>query len=1281
MTVEVTEKRTIAPNPWDFVTIGWLNSLIRANNEKPIGTTHDFELDNTHKTAANSSKLEGFWEVYRKFRVNKDAKEFSTWKNYGLGLALTRMVAPQIGLYFLLAIVLLANNYIAPYLVRQLILFVQFGNTDISSGPLLVALLLGSQVLGIVVTSLSDTIKRQIIIVVEEGLIDSIFKKTLKLSIDERSNHSPGKIMNLINNDSELVAEVFATDFATLVLIPFDIFLTVFFIYQLLGTAVFAGFGYIVLILIGTSRLAPKIGKHFMGWMNGGDQRISIVREVINGIKIIKFKAMEDYFRDKIFAVRQKQIDHLRQLLNTFIAIDSSVNSAAVVVGMICFVVYGAQGNPMSPEIIFPAFMYIKLLPAPLRNAAELFHSLIAGKKSVDRISGMLLADEMADLCLPAQEKIAISLKDVTWTCPPPPIEDDSDSDDDDEDEDDEEQEFSTPFSIIGFSADIHKGSFVGVIGEVGSGKSTLLNGLIGYFSSKEGTVSVDGSIAYCSQDPWIMPGTIESNILFGLDLDHIRMKEVIEVVGLERDLSILSDGIKTTIADGGSNVSGGQKARIALARALYSNSDIYILDCPLAALDATVSKYVFENAILGYLKDKTVVMVTHNLSYLSHMDKIMVLNEGKLAQFTTFDMLPTSLIDSISQMEKSEVNEDFSQEIENADEKNHTTVNQITAEEDKNSGAVGYIFYRRFIASIGTTYGLCYVLFTTLKLAIVIALPLWLTNWSMSTNSDQNTYYVIGYSILGVFNLIFIIAFLVTVRHMGVTSSCFFHDRAVLGVLNAPLEFFTANPTGRIINRLSSDVQGLDWGILNAIEYTTDTILNLISLIVLICFANAYLIFLMIFIVVSSYAVFTFFKKLNIELKRLKSIYRSPLDSHFSITLDGISTIYAFKKQHMFIQLEHEHMDSAQATNYLFLSLAMWLKIRLSLVASLATLAVGIIAITTRSESNSAFSSLIGLSLTYTTEIAGAVNWALTWIGQAEAEMSSVERLSHYGYDLPSEHERILPSDPAIGVWPKTGSVTVKDLQVSYPTRPDKPSLKNISFDIKSGEKIGVVGRTGSGKSTLATTFFRILELQKGSIQIDGQDIQNLGLYTLRSRLEIINQEPTLFSGTIRSNLDHSEIYSDEELWNALNDCGLKDFVSSLDGKLDAIVTSNGDSLSAGQRQLLCLARSLLAKPILLVMDEATAQIDALSDSLVQKVISNMKNTTVISIAHRLTTISNFDKVIVLDAGEMVEFDYMHVLLSDSESALSQLCNAYDSTTALSIRAQAKSNYEMSNR
>ncbi len=495
------------------------------------------------------------------------------------------------------------------------------------------------------------------------------------------------------------------------------------------------------------------------------------------------------------------------------------------------------------------------------------------------------------------------------------------------------------------------------------------------------------------------------------------------------------------------------------------------------------------------------------------------------------------------------------------------------------------------------------------------------------------------------------------------------FHRKAVSRLIKAPMGFFDSQPIGRILNRLSKDVESVDQNIWLIAFLTTIAASGLISSTALLVYVEWRMVLLLVPLLTFYLIMIILYQRSNRELKRYESTFKSPLYAHISETLSGITTVKAYNVENSFVDKERKLIDDANCPTFLRQSASIWINIRME---SLSTLVVLLLALLGLLKAISP--SLMGLALTYAIGFTGGLAFFLIMSSQLETELNSVERLAVYCDDLPQEASFLNPKDPDTGSWPLRGQIEIERITLSYPSRPDQFVLKDLTFTVQPGEKVGIVGRTGSGKSTLMLALFRILELHKGSIRIDGIDISILGLETLRKRLQIIPQDPVLFSGTIRSNLDVEGEYSDEDIWEVLALIGLKDYVSKSEEKLESEVEENGSNLSVGQRQLICLGRAILVKPKILIMDEATASVDNLADKMIQSSIkSHFRNTTILCIAHRLNTIADFDRVLVLKDGMLEEYD-TPISLLDKKGLFSELVDATGPSNAQLIRQIAKS-------
>ncbi|KAJ3258831.1 hypothetical protein HK103_003213 [Boothiomyces macroporosus] len=1155
-----------------------------------------------------------------------------------------------------------------------MILYLQGTPGYIQDGYVLAILLVFIQFSRSLSTSYEILTSRRFIQIMQSLFVSGIYQKSLRLSLASRSKYSEGKILNLINQDVDAIKmAVGALD--SIVVLPPQILFTMYMIYILLGNAAFVAFGIVALIAIMTAIISPLIGKTYSAWIEAGDKRLAIVREMLYAIKVIKYETLEDYFKRKIGLVRNDQVKSLKKEFIYWSSLEVFVTSSVIIMIAATFAVYSLSGNQMSSSIIFPAILYFQKLENPLDMISWVISSCIAGVKSMERVHEFLLAEEMelndnikgdgsviahdANFAWQKAEREAQTSDEST------PLLSGVDS----------VSSNSNDFKLSNINLNIKPGSVVGVVGAVGAGKSTLLSSIIGEVKIESGSLSVNGTVAYCNQQPWILTGSVEKNILFNAERNNERLNMVVKMCGLERDLSVLSDGLKTEIGENGVNLSGGQKARVALARSIYSNADIYLLDDPLAALDAHVGKYVFKNAIQGMLKDKTVLLVTHQLQYLNQLDHILVMENGEIVESGSFNDLVnkkgklTQMIESHSLDDPEEVHHEVE---ENKSENKGDKAQAFIEEEEKKNGKVKFEVYADFFRAVGGYgYPLAFMLLTIATVVVQIVTPLLLTDWTSEKEDGSSFTRMLWYCISSAVQVLIGASFQIVCLFMAIRASCNIHNAALSGLLSAPLSFFDKNPIGRILNRFSSDIEKLDRNMGYQLMYFTLNTITVVCNLALIAFANLYTLGLFALVGIFTYNWFLLFRPSNLDLQRMLSVSNSPLDAHISETLAGIAVVRAYKQESKFVDIQMRLIDKVLAISYTKQSLMVWFKFRVNMMATLVTTFVLAFAIHSENTS-SLYVAIIALALTKTSVLAGMILNFMMVFGFLEASMNAVERLMHYCKNLPKEKAAVLPCDPT--VWPTKGKIELKNLELRYPSRPDYPVVKNLSATINPGEKIGVVGRTGSGKSTLASAFFRIIEPTAGTILIDDVDICQIGIKTLRKNIQMIPQEPVLFEGTFRSNLDVEGSFADDALWEALEYSGLKEYVAGLTEKLDAPVTANGENLSVGQRQLTCLARSILMKPKFIVMDEATASVDRESDQLIQDAIKrHFQQTTVISIAHRLNTIADFDRVMVLDSGELAEFDTPHNLLMTPTSLFSQLALATGKNNAQVLMEMAR--------
>uniref|UniRef100_A0AAQ5X0B9 ATP-binding cassette, sub-family C (CFTR/MRP), member 12 n=1 Tax=Amphiprion ocellaris TaxID=80972 RepID=A0AAQ5X0B9_AMPOC len=1029
--------------------------------------------------------------------------------------------------------------------------------------------------------------------------------------------------------------------------------------------------------------LAQLIAKFRWKATQTTDSRVRTMNEILNSIKLIKMYAWEGSFEKKVAGLRKNEKKHVRSV-NYIQNINHSITSIIPTLAtVLTFLVHTLVGLPLNTSnafttiAIFNAMRYcLALMPMCAKALAEAAVSIARLQKI------LLIQNPELYLMRKKDSDSAIVMKNATlsWTKPgsqPDPPHSSAngvrEQTVDVKCENGETESLPTLRNIsftlpkVSFTSEedesghLESGHLLGVCGNVGSGKSSLISSILEQIHLLQGSVVADGTFAYVSQQAWIFHGTVQENILMGKPLDQAKYDRVVDVCSLRADLKILPYGDQTEIGERGLNLSGGQKQRISLARAVYSDKDIFLLDDPLSAVDAHVGKHIFEECIKKELQGKSIILVTHQLQYLEFCDDILVLEDGEILEAGNHEGLMAAegryaqLISNYkSEQSKVRVSAEtvyvaalLCQSVKASD--------QLVSQELSTEGAVSWRVYQQYCKAAG---GYIVTFLTILNMVLMIGSTAfsnwWLSHWlgqgngsSSNTTSNQGDvsqnpdleFYQMIYGVVIIITVVLAVIKCFLFTNVTLNAACKFHDTMFKKIIASPMSFFDTTPTGRILNRFSKDQEEVD----TVLPLHMDSFLQF-CLLVIAAIAIIAVVFPVLLVAVVVLGVLFALVLFIRQMKKMENISRSPCISLTISTLQGLSTIHSIN------DINSNHF-------LLFNSGTRWLSFWLDFMGATMTLVVALFVVLSSNELVSP--ALKGLALSYTIQVNLENQFMHVLFPFQRHAAAGVLTDFVLCSGCKSEAPRHIKDAQIPEDWPKSGVITFQDYKMRY--RENTPIVLNgLDFFIQAGEKLGIVGRTGSGKSSLGMALFRLVEPAGGTILIDGVDIMAIGLQDLRSKLSIIPQDPVLFSGTVRYNLDPFNDYTDEDIWTTLEKTYMKDTISRLEGKLQAEVLENGENFSVGERQLLCMARALLRNSKIILLDEATASIDAETDALIQNTIKDaFSDCTMLTIAHRINTVMQADRILVMDNGEAVEFDSPDVLKQRPDSMFSSLLAA----------------------
>ncbi|XP_049822913.1 ATP-binding cassette subfamily C member 4-like isoform X2 [Aethina tumida] len=1116
-----------------------------------------------------------------------------------------------------------------------------------------------------------------------------IYRKALRLSLTAMGKSA--NAINLMSNDV-MRFDMFFMFLHYIWVGPLQVFFIVVFAYMEVGVAAFVGFSMLVVIVPLQSIFGRLLALLRFKIAAKTDARVKQMNEIIQSISVIKMYAWEFAFADLIHKLRKREIRSLcktsviRGLLMSFIMFTARTATFLTALG------YVLMGNKIRADQVFIITTYYQLLRQTITvNFPNGLSALAEALVSLERIRVYILSEEsqMGDPSVLDPEMVNYPrIRKPFHAIVHPEVVIDSGY-----------AKYGDLICLEDINV-VMKPGITAIVGPVGSGKTCILNLILGELLLYAGTLKIKGKVSYASQEPWLFAGTVRQNIVFGRKFDKIKYYQVVKACSLLRDFQLFPFGDQTIIGERGVSLSGGQRARVNLARSIYTDADIYLLDDPLSAVDTQVGKALVEDCFLGYLYGKVVVLVTHQLQYLEYAQNIIIMNEGEMEGQGTIEMLKYSGIEYTELMDQPvdqtgeddneipeltlKVNNESSLKLRNVSTKSvdqlqgllqkslHTMESgygisgkergfkESRAEQEvaemRSKGKISCGMYMKYFTA-GANVPAVLLMFFMFLLAQAFGsggdwfLSQWIlveeyihqvTNDPKPLLGDYSSSEVINmYSVI--IGLTFVVVIFRAMWFVGICmrASIRLHDLMFKSIVHSNMQFFYTNTSGRILNRFSKDMGCVDEFLPTALIDTFQINLNLVGAVIVLFFIDWTTIFPTIVLCCIFGSIRWAYLKTSTDIKRLEGTSRSPVFGHLNASLQGLATIRSTNSEKLLVEEFDALQDTHSSVWFMFLytsrSFGMWLDV-------ICTFYIGFITFSFVGWSR-AEGSIVGLALTQCIGLSGLIQWGMRQSAELENQMTSVERVFEY---IDIETEPSLTSTPSARPdpkWPQQGEIVYDNVSMSYKVGGHNV-LSNLTLMVKPRQKIGIVGRTGAGKSSLISTLFRTV-VYEGTLLIDNVDIKRIGLHDLRKKISIIPQEPVIFSGTLRYNLDPFKEYNDESIYNALVTVENKAALIKGIDCLKDIMSEGGTNLSVGQRQLVCLARAILRKNKILIMDEVTANVDPQTDKFIQQTIrTKFHYCTVLTIAHRLHTIIDYDRVLVLDAGHLIEYDHPYILL-----------------------------------
>ncbi|XP_058788028.1 ABC transporter C family member 3-like isoform X2 [Vicia villosa] len=1146
---------------FSILTFSWMTPLIKLGNKKTLNH-QDLPLLSANDTAYGS------FSTFRK-KLELECGNVRTVTTIKLAKVLFLSTWKWILISGIFAFLYVCASYVGPYLIDNLVQYLNDENKVKNEGYVLATTFVVAKVVEYLSQRHMLFKFRQVGVRMQSMLLSMIYAKGLTLSCQSKERHSSGEIINLMTVDAQRIGE-FCWYMHDPWIAVLQISLALFILHKNVGVASVAAFAATVIVMLLNLPMTSLQERFQAKLMEFKDKRMKATSEVLMNMRILKLQAWEMKFLSKIIQLRKLEEMWLKKFLVVTAIVKFLFFSAPTFVAVVTFGACFLLGIPLETGKILSALATFRILQIPIYNIPDTISVIAQTKVSLDRVVVFLRLD---DLQTDVVEKVPRGTSDIAIEIV--------------------DGNFSWDISSVNatltnINLRVFHSMRVAVCGTVGSGKSSLLSCIIGEIPKISGNLKVCGTKAYVAQSPWIQSGKIEENILFGREMDREKYEKVLEACSLKKDLEVLPFGDQTIIGEKGINLSGGQKQRVQIARALYQDADIYLLDDPFSAVDAHTGSHLFKECLLGLLKTKTVIYITHQVEFLPDADLILVMKEGRITQSGKYNDILTSGTDfmelvgahraalsSVKSLQRRSTfktsritGEDtgslsdfeLEQEIEKVDDPNdkldETIVpkGQLVQEEESEKGSVGFKLFWKYLT---TAYGGALVPFLFLSQILTVVLQIASNYWmalatpvsaTAEPGVESFTLMVVYVSLaIGISFSTLVRAFLAAIA--GYKTATMLFNQMHLSFFRAPMSFFDSTPSGRILNRASADQSTVDMDISDLVWGFTYNLVQLLGSIAVMSQA-AWQVFVVLIPVVAACIWYQrYYSASARELARLTGICQAPVIQHFSETISGSTTIRCFEQESRFNEMNMQLIDKYSQPKLYSSSAIEWLNFRLGILSS--TIFAFCLVFLVSFPNSIADPSIAGLAVTYGISL-NAVQFKLIWfLCNLENKIVSVERILQYT-SIPSESPLVIKDNQPDHSWPSLGEVHVQDLQVQY--APHLPLvLRGLTCTFTAGAKTGIVGRTGSGKTTLVQALFRLVEPVAGQILIDNINISLIGVHDLRSRLSIIPQDPTMFEGTVRSNLDPLEEYTDEQIWEALDMCQLGDEVRKKERKLDS--------------------------------------------------------------------------------------------------------------------------------